>query len=183
MRSLRLNITVALCALAFAAPARAQTPPTPQQDSARIKALIQQKLMKALRDSHVTVVAGLKTAEAKGKPVSAKFIYTDALYLSVFLEKGGSYYEALVGGKSGALRRTTKLTDSTELQVAAQQDSVLSKATGSLEDAIGKLALVPTNKGWDPVTVTPMFKSDAPVVEITVRKGPMGRKVIQPLNP
>lgn len=149
----------------------------------RIKALIQQKLMKALRDSHVTVVAGLKTAESKGKPLSAKFIYTDALYLSVFVEKGGAYYEALVGGKSGALRRTSKLTDTTELQLVAQQDSVLAKATGSLEDAIGKLALVPGNKGWDPVSIAPMFKSDAPVAEIMVRKGPMGRKVVQPLNP
>jgi hypothetical protein len=178
----RLRFIVALCAFAFAAPTRAQTTPSPQPDSVRIKALIQQKLMKALRDSHVTVVAGLKAAESKGKPLSAKFIYTDGLYLSVFLEKGGAYYEALVGGKSGVLRRTTKLTDSTEMQRAAQQDSVLAKATGSLEDAIGKLALVPTNKGWDPVSITPMLKSDAPVAEIMVRKGPMGRKVIQPMN-
>jgi hypothetical protein len=190
MLSHRLRLASVLCALAVTAPrAHAQATQTAQQDSAKLAAQAklvaqqnQQKLLKALRDTHVTVVAGLTTAEAKGKPLSAKFIYIDALYLSVFVEKGGTYYEALVGGKSGTVRRTTKLADTTALNLAAQQDSVLAKATVSLADAIGKLALVPANKGWDPVSIAPVFRSDAPVAEIMIRKGPMGRPVRVPLN-
>src|SRR5439155_26763886 len=63
----------------------------------------QATLAAALRGgNHVALAAGIETATATGKPISARYEFEDGkLKLSIFTEKGGAYTEVFVDHMTG----------------------------------------------------------------------------------
>lgn len=139
-------------------------------------------LAKALGAASVPLEEGIKASARAGKPISAKYEIEDgALQLSVYTMKGNDQFdEVIVDHKSGAIKKSEKITDADDLKDAKEQGQVMAKAKLGLDQAVD--SAVKANGGYRAVSVMPMLKGGAPLAEITLMKGTAIKKIAEKLD-
>jgi hypothetical protein len=124
-------------------------------------------LAAALKDVRVTLQDGLKSAEADGKPISAKFELADGkLQLSLYTIKGGGFDEVIVDLTTGAVASAETITDATDLTAASAQKAAMDKAAVPLVAAVQ--AEVRYGAGARAVSIFPELKDGRPIAMITL---------------
>lgn len=140
-----------------------------------------QELATALRAKHVALATGIRAAEAKGKPISAKYEYEGGkLQLSVYTEKGGAFSEVVVDHNTGKIAKAEKITEGDDLKDAKEQSAAVAKAKSSVLSALEKA--LGANKGYSAVSAIASQKDGKPVAEITLLKGTEFKTVTEPLD-
>lgn len=138
-------------------------------------------LAKALPEATVPLDQGFRASERDGKPISGKYeIEHGALQLSVYTQKGNQFMEVIVDHKSGAIKKSEKITDSDDLKAAKEQTGAMAKAKVSLANAVDRA--VKANSGYRAVSAMPMLQAGAPVAIVTLMKGAEVKKVTEKLN-
>src|SRR5215471_15389117 len=127
-------------------------------------------LVQALDAAQVTVEDGLKTSEAVGTPISAKFeIEKGRLQLSVYAAAGDEYKEIVISPGTGVLMSAQKITDNEDLADATAQKKAMQNATVALRVAVETaMASMPGSRG---VSVIPQLADGRPVAKVTILKG------------
>jgi len=138
-------------------------------------------LAKALPEASVSLDRGLKVSEREGKPISGKYEIEDgALQLSVYTMKAGQFSEVIVDHKTGAIKKTEKITDADDLKNAKEQSQAMAKAKVSLNKALEDATKA--NSGYRAVSATPTLDAGKPVANITLMKGEDVKKVTEKLD-
>ncbi len=139
------------------------------------------ELAKALKGAKVPLTKGLLASEGKGTPISGKYEVEDGkLQLSVYTMKGGKFSEVIVDHKTGKVAKAEAITSGEDLTAAKGQGEAMAKAKVSLRAAIDKA--IKENKGYRPVSVTPMLKDEHPVAEVTLVKGEEFKTISEKLD-
>jgi len=169
-RALQLILVVAgLCLPGAGAP-----PAWGQDDDAAV-------LADALKDTKFTLQEGLKASEREGQPISAQFEIDDGkLQLSVYTTKGDDFAEIVADPGSGAIVRSEKITDTDDLNDAAEQKAAMAKATVSLLAAADMAAK--ENAGYRVIGIFPELKDGHAVAEVTLLQGTDAKKVTEKLD-
>jgi hypothetical protein len=138
-------------------------------------------LAAALANVKVTLQDGLKSAEADGKPISAKFeIEEGHPQLSLYTLKGDGFDEVIVDLKTAAIASTKKITDEDDLKAAATQKSAMSQAKVSLLAATDKA--VNRNPESRAISIFPSLEGGKPVAEVSVLHGGNFMKISEKLD-
>ncbi|HKA87936.1 MAG TPA: hypothetical protein VKE22_09735 [Haliangiales bacterium] len=136
---------------------------------------------KDLQNAKVSLEDGLKSSEAQGTPISAKYeVEKGNLQLSVYTMKGGAFAELIVDHKSGKVIKTEAITEGEDLKAAQEQSAAMAKAKDSLRVSVGHA--VAANKGFRAVSAVPAMENGHPVAKIVLRKGKESRAVAQKLD-
>jgi hypothetical protein len=135
----------------------------------------------ALKDSKITLQEGLKVGEREGQPVSAQFEIDDGkLQISIYTTKDDDFTEVVADPKTGMIVKSEKITDSDELNDAADQKAAMEKATISLLAATE--AAVKANAGFRAVAIFPDLRDGHAVAEITLLQGTTAKKATEKLD-
>lgn len=133
----------------------------------RAEATDQAALAKALEAAGATLENGLEAAGPVGRPISAKFeIEKGRLQLSVYTATGEGYAEVFVSTSTGVLMATEKMTDSEDLEAAAEQKKAVEPATTTL--AVATKRAIQQNSGSRAVSVIPELQAGRPVAKVTL---------------
>jgi peptidase YpeB-like protein len=136
---------------------------------------------KDLKDAKVTLEAALKTTEAQGTPISAKYeLEKGKLQLSVYTMKGDKFSEVVVDHKTGKVANTEAITGGGDLKAAQEQSAAMAKAKDTLRGAVAKA--LAANKGFRAVSAYPKMDDGHPVAHITLVKGAESHNVTQKLD-
>ena len=131
--------------------------------------------------NHIALAAGIETASAAGKPISARYEFEDGkLKLSVFIEKDGAFSEVFVDHVTGKVATTDKITTGDDMKDAKAQSKAFAKAKSTLASALAKA--LAANVGYTAVEVIPVLEGGHPVAEITLMKGGQFKAVSEPLG-
>jgi hypothetical protein len=135
----------------------------------------------ALKDTTFTLQDGLKVGEREGQPISAQFEIDDGkLRVSIYTTKGDDFSEVVADPKSGAIVKTEKITDTDELNDAADQKAAMANAKTSLVAAAD--AAVKENSGFRAVSVFPDLRDGHAIAEVTLLQGTTAKKVTEKLE-
>ena len=135
----------------------------------------------ALKDTKFTLQEGLKASEREGQPISAQFEIEDGkLQVSVYTTKGDDFTEVVADPKTGAVVKSEKITDTDDLNDAADQKAAMEKAKISLLAAAD--AAVNENAGTRAVSIFPDLRDGHPVAEVTLLQGTTPRRVTEKLD-
>ena len=138
-------------------------------------------LATALKDTKYTLQDGLKAGEREGQPISAQFEIDDGkLQLSIYTTKGDDFTEVVADPTSGAIMKSEKITDTDDLNDAAEQKAAMAKATVSLLAAAD--AAVKDNAGSRVVGIFPELTDGHAVAEVTLLQGTTAKKVTEKLE-
>ncbi|MBV8508304.1 MAG: hypothetical protein JOZ11_21190 [Alphaproteobacteria bacterium] len=169
-RALRLIVIIAAASLASAG-----TGPAWAQDDEL------EAMAAALKDTTFTLQDALKAGEREGQPISAQFEMDDGkLQISIYTTKGDDFSEVVANPKTGAIVKTEKITDTDELNDAADQKAAMAKAKTSLVAAAD--AAVKENAGFRAVSVFPDLRDGHAIAEVTLLQGTTAKKVTQKLD-
>ncbi len=169
-RALRLLMLVAAAGLAGAGIG----PASAQDDELEAMAT-------ALKDTTFTLQDGLKAGERQGQPISAQFEMDDGkLQISVYTTKGDDFSEVVTDPKTGAIVKTEKITDTDELNDAADQKAAMAKAKTSLAAAAD--VAVKENSGFRAVSIFPDLRDGHAIAEVTLLQGNTAKKVTEKLD-
>ena len=134
----------------------------------------------ALKDTTFTLQDGLKAGEREGQPISAQFEIDDGkLQISIYTTKGDDFSEVVADPKTGAIVKTEKVTDTDELNDAADQKTAMAKAKTSLAAAD---AAVKENSGFRAVSIFPDLQDGHAIAEVTLLQGTTAKKVTEKLD-
>jgi len=124
-------------------------------------------LVKALGAAQVTLEDGLKTSEAVGVPISAKFeIENGRLQLSVYAAAGDEYKEVVISPGTGVLMSAQKITDDEDLADATAQKKAMQDARVALRTAVEAVAVsIPGSRS---VSAVPELVDGQPVAKVKV---------------
>ncbi len=169
-RPLRLLVLVVAAGLASAGTGTARA----QDDELEAMAA-------ALKDTTFTLQDALKAGEREGQPISAQFEMDDGkLQISIYTTKGDEFSEAVADPKTGAIVKTEKITDTDELNDAADQKAAIAKAKTTLVAATD--AAVKENAGFRAVSVFPDLRDGHAIAEVTLLQGTTAKKVTEKLD-
>jgi len=169
-RQLRLLVLVVATGLASAGAGTARA----QDDELEAMAA-------ALKDTTYTLQEALKAGEREGQPISAQFEMDDGkLRISIYTTKGDDFSEVVADPKTGAIVKTEKITDTDELNDAADQKAAMLKAKTSLVTAAD--AAVKENAGFRAVSVFPDLRDGHAIAEVTLLQGTTAKKVTEKLD-
>jgi hypothetical protein len=169
-RPLRLLVLVVAAGLASAGAGTARA----QDDELEAMAA-------ALKDTTYTLQDALKAGEREGQPISAQFEMDDGkLQISIYTTKGDDFSEVVADPKTGAIVKTEKITDTDELNDAADQKAAMIKAKSSLMAAAD--AAVKENAGFRAVSVFPDLRDGHAIAEVTLLQGTTAKKVTEKLD-
>ena len=169
-RPLRLLVLVVAAGLASAGAGTARA----QDDELEAMAA-------ALKDTTYTLQDALKAGEREGQPISAQFEMDDGkLQISIYTTKGDDFSEVVADPKTGAIVKTEKITDTDELNDAADQKAAMLKAKTSLVAAAD--AAVKENAGFRAVSVFPDLRDGHAIAEVTLLQGTTAKKVTEKLE-
>ena len=169
-RALRLFVFVVAAGLASAGAGTARA----QDDELEAMAA-------ALKDTTYTLQDALKAGEREGQPISAQFEMDDGkLQISIYTTKGDDFSEVVADPKTGAIVKTEKITDTDELNDAADQKAAMTKAKTSLVTAAD--AAVKENAGFRAVSVFPDLRDGHAIAEVTLLQGTTAKKVTEKLD-
>ena len=169
-RALRLLVLVAGASLASAGAG----PAWAQDDELEAMAA-------ALKDTTFTLQDGLKASEREGQPISAQFEMDDGkLQISIYTTKGDDFSEVVADPKTGAIVKTEKITDTDDINDAADQKAAMAKAKTSLVAAAD--AAVKENSGFRAVSIFPDLRDGHAIAEVTLLQGTTAKKVTEKLD-
>jgi len=169
-RQLRLLVLVVATGLASAGAGSARA----QDDELEAMAA-------ALKDTTYTLQEALKAGEREGQPISAQFEMDDGkLQISIYTTKGDDFSEVVADPKTGAIVKTEKITDTDELNDAADQKAAMLKAKTSLVTAAD--AAVKENAGFRAVSIFPDLRDGHAIAEVTLLQGTTAKKVTEKLD-
>ncbi len=169
-RALRLFVFVVAAGLSSAGPG----PASAQDDELEAMAT-------ALKDTTFTLQDGLKASEREGQPISAQFEMEDGkLQISIYTTKDDDFSEVVADPKTGAVVKTEKITDSDELNDAADQKAAMAKAKTSLMAAAD--AALKENSGFRAVSIFPDLRDGHAIAEVTLLQGTTAKKVTEKLD-
>src|ERR1700760_749675 len=135
----------------------------------------------ALKGTTFTLQDGLKAGEREGQPISAQFEMDDGkLQISTYTTKGDDFSEVVTDPKTGAVVKTEKITDTDELNDAADQKAAMAKAKTSLVGAAD--AAVKENSGFRAVSIFPDLRDGHAIAEVTLLQGTTAKKVTEKLD-
>jgi uncharacterized membrane protein YkoI len=135
----------------------------------------------ALKDTTFTLQDALKAGEREGQPISAQFEMDDGkLQISIYTTKGDDFSEVVADAKTGAIVKTEKITDTDELNDAADQKAAIAKAKTSLMTAAD--AAVKENSGFRAVSIFPDLRDGHAIAEVTLLQGTTAKKVTEKLD-
>jgi hypothetical protein len=138
-------------------------------------------LAAAMQNASATLQGGLKASEAQGTPISAKFeIEGGKLQLSVYTMKGNDFMEVVADPNTGAIAKAEKITDSGDLNEAAEQKAAIAKAKVPLLTATE--TAVNANAGSRAVSIVPELKNGQATAEVTLLQGTALKKVTEKLD-
>ena len=138
-------------------------------------------LAAALKEAKFTVQDGLKVAEREGRPISAQFELDDGkLQLSIYTIKGDDFTEVVADPKTGAIVSSERITDTDDLNDAAEQKTAMAKATVSLLTAAE--AAAKDNAGFQVVGIFPELEEGRAVARVTLLQGTSAKKVTEKLD-
>jgi hypothetical protein len=138
-------------------------------------------LAAAMQSATATLQAGLRTSEAQGTPISAKFEIEDGkLQLSVYTMKGDDFMEVVADPKTGAIAKAEKISDADDLKEATEQKAAMAKAKVPLRTATDKA--VSANAGSRAVSIVPELKNGQATAEVTLLTGNAFKKVTEKLD-
>ncbi len=130
---------------------------------------------------HLALLAGMETASAAGKPISARYEYEDnQLKLSVFIEKDGAFSEVFIDHTTGKVARTDKITGGDDMKDAKAQSKAFAKAKSTLAAALQKA--LAANAGYTAIEVVPVLQGGRPVADITLMKDGQFKDVSEPIG-
>ena len=137
-------------------------------------------LAKALGPEHITLAKGLAGAASAGRAISTQYEYEGGkLQLSVFVEKGGAFYEIIVDHHTGKIATTEKMTDPADLKDARAQSAAMAKSKSTLETAL--TAALTANPGYEGISVEPKVEGGKVTAEVKIRKGAEFKVLKEPL--
>ncbi len=169
-RALRLPVLIAAVILASAGAEPAWT----QDDEL-------EAMVAALKDTTFTLQDGLKASEREGQPVSAQFEMDDGkLQISIYTTNGDDFSEVVADPKTGAIVKTEKITDTDDINDAADQKAAMAKAKTSLVAAAD--AAVKENSGFRAVSIFPDLRDGHAIAEVTLLQGTTAKKVTEKLD-
>ncbi len=169
-RPLRLLVLVVAAGLASAGAGTARA----QDDELEAMAA-------ALKDTTYTLQDALKAGEREGQPISAQFEIDDGkLQISIYTTKGDDFSEVVADPKTGAIVKTEKITDTDELNDAADQKTAMAKAKTSLAAAAD--AAVKENAGFRAVSIFPDLRDGHAIADVTLLQGATAKKVTEKLD-
>ena len=135
----------------------------------------------AMKNATATLQGGLRSSEAQGTPISAKFEIEDGkLQLSVYTIKGNDFMEVVADPQTGAIAKAEKITDAGDLKEAAEQKAAMAKAKVPLLTATE--TAVKANAGSRAVSIVPELKSGQATAEVTLLQGTTFKKVTEKLD-
>lgn len=135
----------------------------------------------ALKDTKFTLQDALKAGEREGQPISAQFEIDDGkLQVSVYTTKGDEFTEVVLDPRTGAIAKSDEITDTDELNDAADQKEAMAKATSSLTAAVD--AATKENPGFRAVAIFPDLREGHAIAEVTLLQGTTAKKVIEKLD-
>ncbi len=135
----------------------------------------------ALKGAKLTLQEGLKAGEKEGQPISAQFEIDDGkLRLSIYTSKGDDFTEVVADPKIGTIVKSEKITDTDELNDAADQKAAMTKATVSLIAAVDMA--VQENTGSLAVAVFPDLRNGHAVADVTLLQGTTAKTVTEKLE-
>ena len=135
----------------------------------------------ALKDTTFTLQDGLKASEREGQPISAQFEMDDGkLQISIYTTKGDDFSEVVADPKTGAIVKTEKITDTDDINDAADQKAAMAKAKTSLVAAAD--AAVKENSGFRAVSVFPDLQNGHAIAEVNLLQGTTAKKVTEKLD-
>ena len=170
LRALRLLVLVAAAGLANAGAG----PVWAQDDELEAMAT-------AIKDTTFTLQDGLRAGEREGQPISAQFEIDDGkLQISIYTSKGDDFSEVVADPKTGGIVKTEKITDTDELNDAADQKAAMAKAKSSLAAAAD--AAVKENSGFRAVSIFPDLRDGHAIAEVTLLQGTTAKKVTEKLD-
>ena len=169
-RQLRLLVLVVATGLASAGAGTARA----QDDELEAMAA-------ALKDTTYTLQEALKAGEREGQPISAQFEMDDGkLQISIYTTKGDDFSEVVADAKTGGIVKAEKITDTDELNDAADQKAAMAKAKTSLVAAAD--AAVKENSGFRAVSIFPDLRDGHAIAEVTLLQGTTAKKVTEKLD-
>jgi hypothetical protein len=135
----------------------------------------------ALKDTTFTLQDALKAGEREGQPISAQFEMDDGkLQISIYTAKGDDFSEVVADPKTGGIVKTEKITDTDDLNDAADQKAAIAKAKTSLVAAAD--AAVKENSGFRAVSIFPDLRDGHAIAEVTLLQGTTAKKVTEKLD-
>jgi hypothetical protein len=138
-------------------------------------------LAAALKDTKFTLQDGLRASEREGQPISAAFEVADGeLRLSIYTAKGDDFAEVVADPSTGAIVKSEKITDTDDLNDAAEQKAAIAKATVSLLAAAD--TAVKDNAGFRVVGIFPELQDGHAVAVVTLFQGTTAKRVTQKLD-
>ena len=138
-------------------------------------------LGKQMAAAKQTLEQGITAATKQGKPISAQFEIDDGkLQISIYTTKGDDFSEVVADPKTGAIVKTEKVTDTDELNDAADQKTGMAKAKTSLAAAAD--AAVKENSGFRAVSIFPDLQDGHAIAEVTLLQGTTAKKVTEKLD-
>jgi hypothetical protein len=162
-------------ALAFAGICAATTLP------ARAEELGKAQLAQSLSTASVSLDQGLKNSESQGKPISGKFeMDGNDLRLSVYITRGGKFFELIVDHLSGFVKNTRAISDKENFEAVSMQSQIMKKAKVSLDKVVRDS--VSENSGYRAISLTPISKANRPIAMIVLMKGTEIMRVFKPLD-
>ena len=169
-RALRLFVFVVAAGLSSAAAG----PASAQDDEIEAMAT-------ALKDTTFTLQDGLKASEREGQPISAQFeMEGGKLQISIYTTKDDDFSEVVADPKTGTVVKTEKITDTDELNDAADQKAAITEAKTSLVAAAD--AAVKENSGFRAVSIFPDLRDGHAIAEVTLLQGTTAKKVTEKLD-
>ena len=119
----------------------------------------------ALADAPMTLQKGLAASEPHGKPISAKFEFSDGnVRVSVYTATADGFVETVLNPKTGATVSAEPTTDADDLTHANAQKAAMEKATVSLQAATEKA--VNKNPESKAVSVVPELRDGQAVATV-----------------
>ena len=138
-------------------------------------------LAAAMKNATATLESGLRSSEAQGTPISAKFEIEDGkLQLSIYTMKGNDFMEVVADPNTGAIAKAEKITDADDLKEATEQKAAMAKAKVPLLTATE--TAVNANAGSRAVSIVPELKNGQATAEVTLLQGTTFKKVTEKLN-
>jgi len=135
----------------------------------------------AMKNATATLQGGLRSSEAQGTPISAKFEIEDGkLQLSIYTMKGNDFMEVVADPNTGAVAKAEKITDAGDLKEAAEQKAAMAKAKVPLLTATE--TAVKANAGSRAVSIFPELKNGQATAEVTLLQGTTFKKVTEKLD-
>jgi len=177
------NLWIAMMAFGLAlgiASAQAQETKDSEKAEAAEAAKNAPALAAALKDTTISLEAGLRASEAEGKPISGKFeIEYGKFQLSVYTVKDGQFSEVIVDHKTGKIMKVEPITEADDLKDAKKQAKAMAKAKSALADAVARA--VKANNGYRAVSVAAEVEAGAANADVGLLKGSSSKNVDEKL--